>query len=100
MKSLAVKFNLSYTAFGVSVSDEDVPTYGKLTLSPFETGLEPAPVTPTDAPPYRFLSGTIKAVYNAHRSIDGSDNIAVAPGIMSGNTGQSNAISLLLAIRH
>ena len=97
MKPLATKFNLSYTAFGVGVSDEDVPAYGKLTLSPFETGLTPAPITPTDAPPYHLLSGTIKAVYNAHRTINGSDNIVVAPGIMSGNTGWSKAIVSILA---
>jgi Gly-Xaa carboxypeptidase len=88
LQSLATQFNLSYSAFGVRQSDEDVPAYGTLTLSePFQPGLEPAPVTPIHDKPYQLLSGTIKAAYNAHRSIEG-DNIDVAPGIMSGNTGK------------
>jgi len=86
LRSLATKFNLSYTAFGISQSDEDAPAYGTLTLSePFHPGLEPAPVTPTDEEPYQLLSGTIRAAYNAYRSLEG-DNISVAPSIMSANT--------------
>ena len=88
LQSLATKFNLSYTAFGVSQSDKDAPAYGTLTLSePFHPGLEPAPVTPIDEEPYQLLSGTIRAAYNAHRSLEG-DNISVAPSIMSANTGK------------
>jgi len=88
LQSLATQFNLSYTAFGVSQSDEDVPAYGTLALSePFHPGLEPAPVTPVDEEPYQLMSGTIKAAYNAHRSLEG-DNINVAPSIMSANTGK------------
>ncbi|KAG1908133.1 uncharacterized protein F5891DRAFT_1179654 [Suillus fuscotomentosus] len=89
LKSLANDFNLSYTAFGSYVSNEDAPLYGTLTLSTaFGDGLEPAPVTPSgeDAAPFRLLSGTIKAAYNSHRNISGSDAIMVSPGIMSGNT--------------
>ncbi|KAG1788220.1 uncharacterized protein HD556DRAFT_907300 [Suillus plorans] len=89
LKSLANDFNLSYTAFGSYVSNEDAPSYGALTLSTaFGDGLEPAPVTPSgeDAAPFRLLSGTIKAAYNSHRNISGSDAIIVSPGIMSGNT--------------
>ncbi|OBZ74012.1 Carboxypeptidase S [Grifola frondosa] len=89
LKSLASDFNLSYTAFGTSVSTQDAPAYGTLTLSDaWGAALEPAPITPigADAVPYQLLSGTIKAAYNAHRSLLG-DNIVVAPGIMSGNTG-------------
>jgi hypothetical protein len=88
LQSLATKFNLSYTAFGVSQSDANAPAYGTLSLSePFHPGLEPAPLTPIDEAPYHLLSGTIKATYNAHRSLDG-DNINVAPSIMSANTGK------------
>jgi len=84
--SLANRFNLSYTAFGVRLSDEDAPAYGTLTLNePFHAGLEPAPITPVDEEPYQLLSGTIKATYNAHRSLEG-DNVVVAPSIMSANT--------------
>ncbi|KAG1788203.1 uncharacterized protein HD556DRAFT_1434081 [Suillus plorans] len=89
LKSLANNFNLSYTAFGSYVSNEDAPSYGALTLSTaFGDGLEPAPVTPSgeDAALFRLLSGTIKAAYNSHINISGSDAIIVSPGIMSGNT--------------
>jgi Gly-Xaa carboxypeptidase len=89
LKSLANDFNLSYTAFGSRISNEDAPSYGTLILSTaFGDGLEPAPVTPSgeDAAPFQLLSGTIKATYNSHRNISGSDAIIVSPGIMSGNT--------------
>ena len=89
MKHLAKTFNLTYSAFGAQISEEGAPASGTLTLSnAFQTGLEPAPITPTgvDAAPYQLLSGTIKATYNAHRSINDADSIIVAPSIMSGNT--------------
>jgi len=89
LKHLAKTFNLTYSAFGTQVSEEGAPASGTLTLSDaFQNGLEPAPITPTgpDVAPYQLLSGTIKATYNAHRSIDDPDSIIVAPGIMSGNT--------------
>ncbi|KAG7095530.1 hypothetical protein E1B28_006267 [Marasmius oreades] len=89
LAGLANKFNLTYMAFGEQVSDEDVPSKGRLTLSS-STVLEPAPVTPTkgeNAAPYQLLSGTIKAAYNAHRSLtDDDDGVIVAPGMMTGNT--------------
>ena len=89
MKHLAKTFNLTYSAFGAQISEEGAPASGTLTLSnAFQNGLEPAPITPTgvDAAPYQLLSGTIKATYNAHRSINDADSIIVAPSIMSGNT--------------
>lgn len=91
VKSLAHEYNLSYTAFDADMDwDATGPARGMVTLSrAFGSGLEPAPVTPTgeDAGPYRLLSGSIKAAYNAHRGISGDKNIIVSPGIMSGNTG-------------
>ena len=91
LDSLAKAFNLTYEAFGKTISEEGAPSSGTLTLSdPDNLGLEPAPITPTgeDAAPYHLLSGTIKATYNAHRSIlNTTDAIIVAPGMMSGNTG-------------
>ncbi|KAI0067051.1 carboxypeptidase S [Artomyces pyxidatus] len=88
-EELADKFNLTYTAFGSEVSRRNGPAYGSLVLTDaWGSALEPAPVTPTDtsAVPYRVLSGTIKATYNAHRGLMGDDNIVVSPGIMGGNT--------------
>ncbi|KAI6104447.1 hypothetical protein EDD16DRAFT_1714744 [Pisolithus croceorrhizus] len=96
LKSLASRFNLTYTAFGKNVDhgdrDEAILTYGNLTLSEiFEKGgLEPAPTTPfegDDATPCRILSGSIKTAFNRHRGIEGDDVIVVSPGIMPGNTG-------------
>ena len=80
---------MTYSAFGVQISEEGAPASGTLTLSDaFQEGLEPAPITPTgiDATPYQLLSGTIKATYNAHRSISNSDPVIIAPSMMSGNT--------------
>ncbi|KAF4593116.1 hypothetical protein EYR38_008826 [Pleurotus pulmonarius] len=90
LKSLSKKFNLTYTSFGAELSEKDVPSSGTLTLSDaWGTALEPAPITPTgqDAAPYALLAGTIKSTFNSHRSLQG-DNIAMSPGIMSGNTGE------------
>ncbi|KAI0629289.1 carboxypeptidase S [Trametes polyzona] len=87
LKGLAHAFNLSYTAFGSQITGKDAPAYGTLTISDaWGASLEPAPISPIDAPEYALLSGTIKATYNAHRGLEGDDNIVVAPGIMSGNT--------------
>lgn len=91
LKDLGDKFNLTYTAFGSRISEAGAPASGSLTLTDaYGGGLEPAPVTPTDkkAAPYQLLSGTIKATYNVHRSIDlDTDSVIVAPSMMSGNTG-------------
>ena len=90
VKHLAEEFNLTYTAFGTVISTQDGPAAGTLMLSDaWITGLEPAPVTPSDedSAPWRLFSGTIKATFNAHRDLDGPNNIFVSPGIMSGNTG-------------
>ena len=89
LKQLAKTFNLTYNAFGSQISEGGASASGTLTLSAaFQDGLEPAPITPTgaDAAPYQLLSGTIKATYNTHRSINDTDPVIVAPSIMSGNT--------------
>jgi len=89
-KHLAEEFNLTYTAFGSAISTQDGPAAGTLVLSEaWGTDLEPAPVTPSVeySAPWQLFSGTIKATYNAHRDLDGPNNIFVSPGIMSGNTG-------------
>jgi Gly-Xaa carboxypeptidase len=90
LKQLAREFNLNYTAFGSAIPTEDGPTAGTLTLTEaWGTPLEPAPITPfgEDSAPWKLLSGTIKATFNAHRGLDGADNIFVSPGITTGNTG-------------
>lgn len=98
LKSLASKFNLTYTAFGKNVVDHGdrgayaILAYGNLTLSEAfgKGGLEPAPTTPfegDDAIPYQILSGSIKTAFNRHRNVEGDDDvIVVSPGIMPGNT--------------
>jgi hypothetical protein len=90
-KHLAEELNLTYTAFGSAISTQYGPSAGTLKLSEaWGTELEPAPVTPSDedSAPWRLFSGTIKATFNAHRGLDGPNNIFVSPGIMSGNTGE------------
>jgi hypothetical protein len=90
LKHLAKEFNLTYSAFGSAISTQDGPAAGTLMLSEaWRTGLEPAPVTPSDenSAPWQLFSGTIKAAFNAHRDLEGQNNIFVSPGIMSGNTG-------------
>ncbi|KAI0924588.1 hypothetical protein AcW2_005436 [Taiwanofungus camphoratus] len=88
LKSVASDFNLSYTAFGSSITGQDVPAYGTLALSDaWGTALEPAPITPVgqDAAPFQLLSSTIKATYNSHHSLE-EDGITVIPSLVSGNT--------------
>jgi Gly-Xaa carboxypeptidase len=95
LKPLAKEFNLTYTAFGSSIYTRDGPAAGALTLADeWGTALEPAPITPTseDSAPWQLLSGTIKAAFNVHRSLDGGDNIFVSPGIMTGNTGRRSCL--------
>src|SRR5258708_29303351 len=89
LKESAKDFNLTYTAFGSEISSEDDPA-GLLTLTEARGApLEPAPVTPTDenSALWQLLNGTIKATYNAHRGLDGENNIFVSPGVITANTG-------------
>ncbi|KAI0277859.1 hypothetical protein BGY98DRAFT_934111 [Russula aff. rugulosa BPL654] len=53
--------------------------YATLTEAWDDTPLEPAPITPfgEDSAPWQLLSGTIKATFNAHRGLDGADNIFI-----------------------
>jgi Gly-Xaa carboxypeptidase len=99
LADLATKFNLSYTAFGKTLSPPGAPALGTLTLKDglvIGTSLEPAPVSPIageGSEAYQLLSGTIKATYATHRGLDvagaGGDAIAVAPSMSTGNTGAS-----------
>ncbi|KAJ7746256.1 hypothetical protein B0H16DRAFT_959588 [Mycena metata] len=96
LQPLASRFNLTYTAFGVNVSEPGAPASGALTLGEMYA-LEPAPVTPTsgsEAAPYQLLAGSIRAAYETRTrraATDSEDNddddpVVVAPSIMSGNT--------------
>lgn len=80
-------------AFGEQLTPTVAHTAGALVLEDAWGGkpLEPAPITRTDteAVPFKLLSGTIRAAYTSHRSLDGMDSgIVVAPGILGGNTGK------------
>ncbi|KAJ3931943.1 MAG: carboxypeptidase S [Lentinula lateritia] len=81
---LATKFGLQFSVFGEILYVPDAEMKGNLKFTT-SIGLEPAPVTPIDSAPYQLLSGTIKATYNAHRALQGN-NIAVGPGMPTGNT--------------
>ncbi|KIK62590.1 hypothetical protein GYMLUDRAFT_164647 [Collybiopsis luxurians FD-317 M1] len=103
--SLARSLNLTLNAFGKDIipasvystpsscqsSEVSKPTVrGHIELSlAFNHELEPAPRTPTSGEgsgPWDFLSGTIKATYNAQRGLEGNNHIVVSPGMSTGNT--------------
>ncbi|KAJ6494687.1 hypothetical protein C8R47DRAFT_1318622 [Mycena vitilis] len=89
VRDLAARFNLSFTAYGelLTPAADAAAAYGTLELSA-PLALEPAPVAPSDAAPFRLLSGTIRATFHAARA--GKDEkekeIFVTPGMMSANT--------------
>ena len=81
------RFNLTLDAFGETVFNGSA---GSVKLSAaLDYGLEPAPVTPTDSAAYTLLSGTIRSTYNAHRASKDREEVVIAPGIGTGNTGMS-----------
>ncbi|KAJ2914647.1 hypothetical protein MD484_g5753, partial [Candolleomyces efflorescens] len=90
LETVAQRFNLSYNAFGSQVfgNASSLPALALTDAS--NGGLEPAPLSPTSSTdlPYQLLSGTIKAVYSAHRGdFQGvTSDIVVAPGMMPANT--------------
>ncbi|KAJ7093466.1 hypothetical protein B0H15DRAFT_159098 [Mycena belliarum] len=79
---LAARFNLSVSAYGQQLTPAE-GAYGSLTLSTPLT-LEPAPITPSDAAPFRLLAGTIRTAFQTARN--GTQDVVVAPGMMTGNT--------------
>ncbi|KAJ7082845.1 hypothetical protein B0H15DRAFT_851685 [Mycena belliarum] len=91
---LAVRFNLTYTAFDVDISSPGARASGMLALRDLDaaSALEPAPLTPTDGPdaaPYQLLSGSIRAAYAARRAAGGERGnytVPVVPSTMLGNT--------------
>ncbi|KAJ6599934.1 hypothetical protein DFH09DRAFT_1129085 [Mycena vulgaris] len=91
LADLAAQFNLSVTAYGerLTPADAAAAAYGTLELSAPQT-LEPAPVTPSDAPPFRLLAGTIRTAFRTARQgksgAEKEQDVFVTPGIMTGNT--------------
>ena len=102
VKPIATKFNLSLTSFGEVIIDPSAPSSGSVALSnPWGTQLEPAPTSLyKDSVAFDILSGTIKSVYNAHRGLEGNDNIKVYPSYTSGNTGRTHCYFRLSAYLH
>ncbi|KAF8309224.1 carboxypeptidase S [Clavulina sp. PMI_390] len=96
---IAEKFHLALDAFGdlqnlsypfepSLVQDEspssEVDTIGIMRLSGSDSkGLEPSPITPTDAAPYKILAGSIRQSWKAGGK---EEEMFVAPGVMGGNT--------------
>jgi len=94
LRDVAERFDLNFTAFGTRILTHDASATGMLTLDGANFPLEPAPSTPAgpEAIPWRILSGTIKATYNAHRGIKGTNNVIVSPSLVSYNTGKSRSV--------
>lgn len=84
---IAKRFDLSLDVFGRNVS-AGTGTGGHLALSvAWESGLEPAPVTPTgDSAPFVLLSGTIQATARRTPRYENRTFI-VKPTLALGNTG-------------
>lgn len=93
LADLAHKHNLTYHPFEQVSTVDVVPSKGALTLTDM-WATPPAPVTLTDTSAYRVLSGTIRATYMAHRGVRDDAAIAIAPGIMSGNTGMWSRLAV------
>ena len=83
LAKLAKDFNLTYTAFGESLTSG---SSGTLTLTDaWGTALEPAPVTPTslDSAGWQLLSGTIQSSLLSSKRRNASV-VAVSPGLALG----------------
>lgn len=97
---IAKKFNLTLDAFGDELhGTSNIVSSGHLKLTDaWGTALEPAPVTPwIENSAFDFLAGTIQTVVKTSKRWNNPDiPVAVAPGILSGNTG--NISSTLLFI--
>ncbi|KAJ7154546.1 carboxypeptidase S [Mycena filopes] len=86
LSDLAAGFNLSLTANGELLTPV-ADAYGSLSFTTRQE-LEPAPVTPADAPPFRLLAGTIRATFQtARRDVrEGRKDVVVAPAMGPGNS--------------
>ena len=84
---LSKDYNLSVVAFGKEVySPGEQNVLGHLRLSDaFNSGLQPAPVTPTFGnDPWAFLAGTIKSTVKSSKRTQSNDTVIVSPGLSLG----------------
>ncbi|KAJ7199660.1 hypothetical protein GGX14DRAFT_401261 [Mycena pura] len=61
VRSLAVRFNLSVIAFGERILSADAPGASGALVLCAQGMIDPAPVMPPAAPPFRLLTSTIRA---------------------------------------
>ena len=54
--------------------------------------LEPAPITPINAPPYKLLAGTVRAAYANGKGKKNGGDLFIAPGTMVANTGNDHLL--------
>ena len=81
---------MSVNAFGTVLDEVTLdPKWGVLTLSDaFDTGLQPAPVSPTgDSVPWKLLSGTVRySLTTSLREGPEYENVYVAPSLTLGTS--------------
>ncbi|KDQ15518.1 hypothetical protein BOTBODRAFT_108726 [Botryobasidium botryosum FD-172 SS1] len=83
---LAKHFDLAFSAGGVNITSPANPAGALVISDAFGRTFEPAPITPTNAAPYKLLSGTIRAAYANGRGRTSGNEMIVAPGMAAGNT--------------
>lgn len=86
IRNWAIANNTTLMAFGNTILDQG--STRKVELSDaWGTALEPAPVSPIDALPFRLLSGTIRAVGSGgQNTTENDEKLFVAPSVMSGKS--------------
>lgn len=85
---LAKKLDLSFEAFGKNVFDS-ASAKGHIEMTEaFESGLEPAPISPHDisSPAWNLLSGSVKATWGTRKGAGKDTDIKMMPGLAIGNT--------------
>jgi len=89
LSPVASRFNLTFMAFGSEITASSAVSSGLLKLTDaYNTGLEPAPVSPTfNDPTWDVLAGTIRAsLTSSSKRRPRPLPVYVAPGLSLGNT--------------